>query len=56
MTARHPIMGLRIPRELKREFSEIAAQQNTTMSVLTRGLIEIFVKKHRKQNNATANH
>lgn len=50
------IIGLRLPPNLKREFADIATKQSTTVSKLTRGLIETFVKKHRKQNNATANH
>ncbi|EIJ35731.1 hypothetical protein [Thiothrix nivea] len=49
------IIGLRLPPDLKREFADIASQQNTTMSVLTRGLINNFIKKHRKQNRETAN-
>ena len=56
MTARHPIMGLRLPPALKREFAEIASQKDTTVSHLTRGLIETFVKKHRKNNHASLNH
>ena len=56
MTAQHPIIGLRLPPDLKREFAEIASQQNTTVSKLTREFIETFVKKHRRNNHATANH
>ncbi|WML90128.1 hypothetical protein RCF98_14270 [Thiothrix lacustris] len=54
MTVRHPIMGARIPPDLKREFAEIATQQNTTVSKLTRGLIQTFVEKNRRNNHATA--
>ena len=47
------IMGLRLPPALKREFAEIAVAKNTTVSNLTRGLIETFVKKHRKNSHAS---
>lgn len=50
------IMGLRLPPALKREFAEIASQKNTTVSALSRGLIETFVKKHRRNNHAATNH
>ena len=50
------IMGLRLPPDLKREFAEIATQQNTTVSKLTRGLIQTFVEKNRRKTHATANH
>lgn len=50
------IIGLRLPPDLKREFAEIASQQNNTMSLLTRQLIRNFVKKHRKNSHASTNH
>lgn len=50
------IMGLRLPPALKREFAEIASQKDTTVSALSRELIQTFIKKHRKQNRETANH
>ena len=50
------IIGLRLAPNVKREFADIAAAQNTTMSVLTRGLIDSFIKKHRRKTHATANH
>jgi predicted transcriptional regulator len=50
---RSKIMGLRLPPALKREFAEIASQKDTTVSALSRGLIETFVKKHRRNNHAT---
>lgn len=53
---KNPIMGLRLPRELKREFAEIASQQNSTMSLLTRQLIQNFVKTTKETNDAAANH
>lgn len=49
----NPIMGLRIPPALKREFAEIASQRSSTVSELTRQLIQNFVKKQRKQSHAT---
>ena len=49
-------VGLRLPQALKREFAEIAAAKNTTVSNLTRGLIETFVKKHRRNTHATVNY
>lgn len=55
MTARYPIIGARIPPALKQEFADIATKQNTTISVLTRGLIITFVKKNRSKTHATAN-
>ena len=45
------IIGLRISFALKREFAEIATKQNTTISALSRELIENFVKNHQKENS-----
>ena len=53
MTVRHPIMGARIPPDLKREFAEIASQKNTTVSKLTRELIQNFVKTTKENSHAT---
>ena len=47
MTARYPIIGVRIPPALKQEFADIATKQNTTMSVLTRELIQTFIKQQK---------
>lgn len=46
-------IGLRLPPALKREFVEIASQKDTTISALSRELIQNFVKKHRRNNHAT---
>ena len=47
------IIGLRLPPALKREFAEIASQKDTTVSALSRELIQNFVKKHRRNTHAT---
>ncbi len=44
-----PVLGLRLPPPLKREFAEIATKQNTTVSKLPRGLIQTFVEKNRRK-------
>lgn len=49
------VIGLRLPTALKQQLADIASQQNTTMSVLTRGLIVTFLKKNRSKTHATAN-
>ncbi|WML91241.1 hypothetical protein RCF98_02540 [Thiothrix lacustris] len=51
-----PVMGLRLPPDLKREFAEIATKQNTTISALSRELIQNFVKTTKENSHATANH
>ena len=42
-----PVLGLRLPPPLKREFAEIATKQNTTVSKLTRELIQTFIKQQK---------
>lgn len=51
-----PVLGLRLPPALKREFAEIASQKNSTVSALSRELIQNFVKTTKENNHATANH
>lgn len=49
----NPIIGLRLTPALKREFAEIASQQNTTISALSRELIQNFVKTTKENSHAT---
>ena len=49
------IMGLRLPPALKREFVEIASQKNSTISALSRELIQNFVKATKENSHANIN-